>query len=333
MRYWAFPLLTSTLFISFLTSMVLGSVRFSADAVLLHIVGYQQHSSLLGAVIDLRLVRSLTALITGASLGVAGSLLQSLFRNPLADPYILGISSGSSLAIAATLVLGLGLGLVQSYDPYSLYMAGALGAAATSVLVILLSSLMRTYIGLVLAGVMLGYLNAGLTTLIIYTSEIEIVRAFYFWTFGTFSSAKWSLIEAVFPLTVGGFVAAFMLAKPMNAIAFGDEIASSMGVWIRGARVAIVTAASSIVSAATVLSGAVGFIGLAAPHIARLTAGTADNRVIIPLSALAGATIAIISDVAARNLMTPLDLPVTAITSIFGAPLIILLLMRRGRRL
>jgi len=333
LRYLAFPLFSSLLLVIYIISLLVGSVKLPQDKLLLHLFGFQRDSALLSAVLELRVTRSLTAVVSGVSLGVAGCLLQSLFRNPMADPYILGISSGSSLAIAVTLVLGIGFGLINGYDPYALYMAGALGAAAVSLLVIILSTIVRTHVSLILVGIMLGYLNAGLTTLIIYTSDIEVVRAFSFWTLGTFAAAKWSLLEATLPFVLVGLVAAFLLAKPLNALVFGEEQALSLGVWIRGVRVAVVAVTSFIVSAVTVLSGSIGFIGLAAPHLAKLVSETIDNRVIIPLAALGGSTLALVADIVARNLMPPLDLPVTAVTSLFGALLIIMLLMRGYRRL
>ncbi|MCS6784851.1 MAG: iron ABC transporter permease [Candidatus Caldarchaeum sp.] len=331
MRYWVFPLFSAFLFASFTSALVVGSVKIAPHDVFLYLTGFKRDSSLLSVVVDIRLIRTFAALLTGFSLGIAGALLQSLFRNPLADPFVLGVSSGSSLAIAATLVLGIGLGHMTAYDPYALYFAAAAGAVATSFLVIGLSSLTRTIVGLVLAGVMIGYLNAGLTTLIVTTSDVEIMRAFSFWTLGSFSAAKWSVLEKVLPFLSVGFVVSLFAAKPLNALAFGDDAASSMGVWVKGARVMSVAAASAVVAAATVVSGPVGFIGLASPHLARYLSNTSDNRVIIPLAGLAGATIGIVADIAARNIMPPLDLPITAITSIFGAPLIILLLVRGGK--
>ncbi|MEM4328755.1 MAG: iron ABC transporter permease [Candidatus Caldarchaeum sp.] len=331
MRLSAFPLLISFLFVSFVSAVMVGSVRLPATSVLMHLFGLERDAGLLGTVVDLRLVRTVAAVLTGASLGVAGCVLQSLFRNPLADPFILGISSGSTLAIAVALVLGAGLGFIHAYDPYSLYIAGAVGAALTSLIVIGFTSFTSTIVGLVLAGVMLGYLNAGMTTIIVATSDVETMRAFSFWTLGSFSAAKWSVVEPVLPFMAAGFVAAFLAAKPLNAMAFGEETASSMGVWVRAARVLSVAASSSVVAAATVVAGPVGFIGLAAPHISRLISRTVDNRYILLLSALAGATLAVVADITARNIMPPLDLPVTAITSIFGAPLTLLLITRRGR--
>lgn len=332
MRLKALPFLLSILLLSFFLSVLVGSVRLQPELILMHLLGLKDDDDVLGVIVDLRMVRTAAALLTGASLGVAGTLLQSLFRNPLADPFVLGISSGSSLAIALALVLGLGLGMVATYDPFALYVAAAIGALATSFTIIAISSIARTAVGLVLAGVMISYLNAGITTIIITTSDLETVRAFAFWTLGSFSAAKWSLIQPVFPLMMAGLVAAFFTAKPLNALAFGEDSASSMGVWVRGARVAVVTAASVVVAAATVVSGPVGFIGLASPHLVRFVTKTSDNRITIPFSALTGATIALLADIAARNIMPPLDLPITAITSTFGAPLILLLLLRGGKQ-
>jgi iron complex transport system permease protein len=284
---------------------------------------------LAATVIDLRLVRTVAALVSGASLGAAGAVLQSLFRNPLADPFVLGISSGSSLAIAATLIAGTGLGLIGAYDPQALFVAGALGALAVSLAVVALSSVLRSNLGLVLVGVMLGYLASGLTTLLVVTSDVERVRAFTFWTLGTFSASKWSVVNSVLPIAVGSLLASLLVAKPLNALLFGEDAAATMGASVRASRVGAIAVAASLVSCSVVISGPVGFVGLAAPHAVRLLLKTEDNRLTVPLSALVGAELAVLSDIAARTLMSPLELPVTAVTSLFGAPIVLALVVRR----
>lgn len=328
MRAFALPLLLASLLASVLASTAIGSVRVPLDTVVKGLLGLRVEG-LASTVIDLRLVRTVAALLSGASLGAAGAILQSLFRNPLADPFVLGISSGSSLAIAATLIAGTGLGLISSYDPQALYVAGALGAFAVSLAVVALSSLVRSSLGLVLVGVMLGYLASGLTTLLVVTSDAERIRAFTFWTLGTFSASKWSVLTPVLPLALASLIASSLVAKPLNALLFGEESAASMGVSLRASRVGAVAVSASLVSASVVVSGPVGFIGLAAPHAVRLLLRSEDNRVIVPLSAVFGANLAILSDVAARTLLSPIELPVTAITSLFGAPTIVLLVLRR----
>jgi iron complex transport system permease protein len=284
---------------------------------------------LAATVIDLRLVRTLAALVSGASLGAAGAVLQSLFRNPLADPFVLGISSGSSLAIAATLIAGTGLGLIGAYDPQALYVAGALGALAVSLAVVALSSVLRSNLGLVLVGVMLGYLASGLTTLLVVTSDVERIRAFTFWTLGTFSASKWSVVNSVLPIAFGSLLASLLVAKPLNALLFGEDAAATMGASVRASRVGAIAVAASLVSCSVVISGPVGFVGLAAPHAVRILLKTEDNRLTVPLSALVGAELAVLSDIAARTLMSPLELPVTAVTSLFGAPIVLVLVVRR----
>jgi iron complex transport system permease protein len=303
-------------------------VRVPLESVLGALFGFRVEG-LAATVIDLRLVRTVAALVSGASLGAAGAVLQSLFRNPLADPFVLGISSGSSLAIAATLIAGTGLGLISAYDPQALYVAGALGALAVSLAVVALSSVLRSNLGLVLVGVMLGYLASGLTTLLVVTSDVERIRAFTFWTLGTFSASKWSVVNSVLPIAVGSLLASLLVAKPLNALLFGEDAAATMGASVRASRVGAIAVAASLVSCSVVISGPVGFVGLAAPHAVRILLKTEDNRLTVPLSALVGAELAVLSDIAARTLMSPLELPVTAVTSLFGAPIVLVLVVRR----
>jgi iron complex transport system permease protein len=328
MRRSVLPFFPVSLFGSVLLSVATGSVRVPFESVLGALFGFRAEG-LAATVIDLRLVRTVAALVSGASLGAAGAVLQSLFRNPLADPFVLGISSGSSLAIAATLIAGTGLGLISAYDPQALYVAGALGALAVSLAVVALSSVLRSNLGLVLVGVMLGYLASGLTTLLVVTSDVERVRAFTFWTLGTFSASKWSVVNSVLPIAVGSLLASLLVAKPLNALLFGEDAAATMGASVRASRVGAVAVAASLVSCSVVISGPVGFVGLAAPHAVRILLKTEDNRLTVPLSALVGAELAVLSDIAARTLMSPLELPVTAVTSLFGAPIVLALVVRR----
>jgi iron complex transport system permease protein len=328
MRRSVLPFLPVSLFGSVLLSAATGSVRVPFESVLGALFGFRAEG-LAATVIDLRLVRTLAALVSGASLGAAGAVLQSLFRNPLADPFVLGISSGSSLAIAATLIAGTGLGLISAYDPQALYVAGALGALAVSLAVVALSSVLRSNLGLVLVGVMLGYLASGLTTLLVVTSDVERIRAFTFWTLGTFSASKWSVVNSVLPIAFGSLLASLLVAKPLNALLFGEDAAATMGASVRASRVGAIAVAASLVSCSVVISGPVGFVGLAAPHAVRILLKTEDNRLTVPLSALVGAELAVLSDIAARTLMSPLELPVTAVTSLFGAPIVLALVVRR----
>jgi iron complex transport system permease protein len=328
MRRSVLPFLPVSLFGSVLLSAATGSVRVPFESVLGALFGFRAEG-LAATVIDLRLVRTVAALVSGASLGAAGAVLQSLFRNPLADPFVLGISSGSSLAIAATLIAGTGLGLIGAYDPQALYVAGALGALAVSLAVVALSSVLRSNLGLVLVGVMLGYLASGLTTLLVVTSDVERVRAFTFWTLGTFSASKWSVVNSVLPIAFGSLLASLLVAKPLNALLFGEDAAATMGASVRASRVGAIAVAASLVSCSVVISGPVGFVGLAAPHAVRILLKTEDNRLTVPLSALVGAELAVLSDIAARTLMSPLELPVTAVTSLFGAPIVLALVVRR----
>ena len=279
---------------------------------------------------NVRLPRTIAALLGGAGLAVAGVMLQVFFRNPLADPYILGISSGSSLFIALAIFTGYTMGLPFSpYDSYFLFTASFLGALAVSFLIIVLSGVVRRITTLLVAGLMISYLSSAITSILQYMADIERIRAFIFWVLGSFSGAKWIHIT---PMTIAvalGMAMAILLAKPLNILLLSEEYAKSVGINVKIARISIIGITALLTASVTVIAGPIGFVGLAIPYLARLLLQSSDNRLLIPMSALMGSTITLSSDIAARTLLTPVELPVSAITSLFGVPIVIFLLVRR----
>jgi iron complex transport system permease protein len=277
---------------------------------------------------SIRLPRALASLLCGAALGVSGAILQTLFRNPLADPYVLGISSGSSLALGVSILLGVTLGWWGPYNPYSLYLSAFVGALAVMVLMISISGLVRSITTILVVGVMVGYVAYAATSILQTLVEIERLRIFVYWTLGSFSGARWSLLAPSLPLLAACLALSAVIAKPLDALLLGEDYARSMGMRLGAARLGLVALASMGVALVTTVAGPVGFVGLCAPYLARQLSKTSSHRLVIPYAMLMGSILVVSADLASRLVIRPLELPITAVTSLFGAPLVIYLLLR-----
>jgi len=318
-----------------LFSVSIGSVYIPFGDVISVLIGFGEVENGVWVKIirDIRLTRTLVAIFGGAGLAVAGIVLQVFFRNPLADPYILGISSGASLFAALSIFLGLTFGFASSpFDPYLLFFASFLGAVFVSLLIVSLSSIVGRITTILIIGLMIGYITSALTSVLQYLADIERMRIFIFWILGSFSGAKWPLITPMATAVLAGCIFSFMLAKPLNALLLSDSYAESMGIRVRLVRVAAIGVTALLTSAVTTVTGPIGFLGLAVPYLARLILQTADNRLLIPFSAFLGSIIAVLSDIVARTALSPIELPISAVTAIFGVPIIVALLLR-GRGL
>lgn len=273
----------------------------------------------------IRLPRVLLAALVGAGLAVVGVSMQATVRNPLADPYILGTSSGAS--VGAVLVIVLGFNFI---DPYSLSASAFLGAVSSFVLVFLLaqSSGRISPTRLILAGVALAYILSAITSFILFMGDERNFREVLFWMLGTLAGAKWeflSLPAIALTLGVGGLL---IHARSMNALLMGDETATALGVDPQKFRRQLLVLAALLTGVMVAVSGAIGFVGLMMPHIVRLFVGS-DHRRVLPTSMLLGAVFLIWVDVGARTVVQPEELPVSVITALVGAPFFLWLLRWR----
>lgn len=280
----------------------------------------------------IRAPRACAALVGGAALAVAGLLLQTFFANPIVEPYILGISSGSSLFVAAVVLGGVtaGFGYVTPLLIFSSAFAGALSVTAV---VILAARRVRSMLTLLIIGIMSGYLCGAATSILSAFAEREAVVNFAMWTMGTFAGFTWRHLRIMFAIVMPMLLLSVCLAKPLNALALGDNYAVSMGVNVKGVRCAIIFISSILTAAVTAFAGPISFIGLAVPHMCRIVFFTSDCRILIPAAALGGAFISGLCDFAARNIMSPRELPLAAITAIIGAPIVVWLLTSRRHSL
>ena len=276
-------------------------------------------------IVDLRLVRLAAALLTGAALGVAGLLLQTVIRNPLGEPHILGLNAGASLAVVATSALGISLGGVALARP----LTAACGAALLFGGVMLLSSSGRggvTPLRITLCGVALSAFASAVTAAILILDE-QTLLAMRTWLAGDLAGLSWAQITPAAMAATAGLALAIGLAPALNMLALGDTLARGLGVSLTRIRLLSLFAIALLCGAAVAIAGPVGFVGLVVPHMVRRLAGS-DLRVVIPLSALGGAALLLLADIAARTLFTPWELATGIMTALVGAPVFILMASR-----
>ncbi|WP_333618856.1 FecCD family ABC transporter permease [Dietzia sp.] len=277
---------------------------------------------------DLRLPRALLAAVAGAGLAVAGAAMQTLVRNPLADPYLLGVSSGASVGATAVLTTGAlsGLGV------YALSGGALLGALAASFAVFLIASAQGglTPLRLVLSGVVLSAAFSALSSFLVFLSpEPRAAESVMFWLLGSVAGATWVKIPIVAVVVCVALAAMLAIHGWLDALAAGEETAHSLGVPVRALRIALFVLQAVVVGAVVAVAGGIGFIGLIAPHVARLVVG-ARHRVMLPVAALGGALFVVWVDTISRVLVAPQEMPLGVVTGIVGAP-VFLLLMGRSR--
>lgn len=278
--------------------------------------------------LTIRLPRVLLALVIGGSLALAGCVMQGLFRNPLADPGLLGISSGAALAVALWVVLPLSLpALVMLYAPM---LAAFLGALAATVAIFLLSQQRNSSLSrLLLVGIAINALCGAAVGVLSWVSNDAQLRQLSLWGMGSLGQAQWSTLLAVTSLMVPTVLVIWRLANALNVLQLGDEEAHYLGVDVAVVQRILLLCSALLVAAAVAVSGVIGFVGLVVPHLMRMWLG-ADHRAAIPGSVLAGASLLLVADTAARTLVAPAEMPVGLLTSLLGAPWFLWLIFRRG---
>ncbi|NOY10786.1 MAG: iron ABC transporter permease [Archaeoglobi archaeon] len=308
---------------SVLAGFMLGSVAASLEDLLDAISGKDNIKGYI--ILNVRVPRTLGAYVGGAALALSGLMLQTYFRNPLAGPYVLGISSAASLGVALYVLAGVG------WSYYGLVGSSMLGSLVAILFVLVLASRVRSAVTLLIAGLMFGYVFGAVERILITFAESRQVHEFVLWTFGSFSGVTWDDLRIFSALVLISIMLSVALAKPLNAMLLGEEYARSMGVDVRAVRVAVVTMSSFLAALVTAFAGIVAFIGLAVPHIVRMLFRTSDHRVLIPAVSVCGAFITVICDIVARTIASPVELPISVVTSLFGAPIVVLLIMKRRR--
>jgi iron complex transport system permease protein len=283
-----------------------------------------------------RLQRTVAATLSGAALGVCGAQMQTIFRNPLADPYVLGVTSGASFGVAiVVLVAGTGssqwIGGLDVVAKLGISGAAFVGAMAVTLLAVFVARRVRGSAAILVVGLMIGYLLTALVSLLVATADPERLRQFVTWGFGSFRGVTTAELKVMAPVLAVGLVASMFTTKTLNALLLGERYAASMGVAVRRDRLLILLLTSALAAVVTAFAGPVAFIGVAAPHLARPLVGTSDHRVLLPASALVGATMTLVADVVAQAPGRGGVLPLNAVTALLGVPVVLWVLTRRNR--
>lgn len=283
-------------------------------------------------ILESRLPQSLTALFAGGALSVCGLLMQAVFRNPLADPSILGVSSGSGLGVALVLLLfggGIGVGSISMGGFVAVLVAAFIGAIAVTAIMLVLSRMIRSNAMLLIMGVMTGYLSSSAIMLLNYFSSADGIRSYMLWGMGNFASVSLERLPLFVVVTSSCMVVSVLLVKPLNILLLGSQYARNLGVDTRRLRNGVLLLTGLITAVTTAFCGPIAFIGLAVPHIARLLLRTDDYRQLLPATMLAGMIVALLCNFACTLPSGGGVLPVNTLTPIVGVPVILYIMLRK----
>lgn len=279
---------------------------------------------------SIRLPRLLAAALLGGALAVSGFLLQTFFANPIAGPFVLGISSGAKLTVALALILALEHGVVLGSA--SLILAAFLGAMLCMGFILLLSGRLRKLSLLIICGVMIGYICSAVTDIVVAFADDSNIVNLHNWSLGSFSGIGWGSIRAIAVVAAVSMLLAMLLSKPMGAYQLGEVYAANMGVNVRRFRVGLILLSSLLSACVTAFAGPISFVGVAVPHLVKSLFGTAKPLVILPASFLGGASFCLLCDLIARTVFAPTELSISSVTAVFGVPVVIWMLLRRQKR-
>lgn len=323
-----------SLLILFAVSLAYGAVSIPFDQVLQILTGHEvERPAWQSIVLQSRLPQAITAVLAGAALAVSGLLLQTLFRNPLAGPSILGISDGANLGVAAVL-LYFGGSLSQVTDwPISGYaaiiLAAFVGASLILSLIIYFSAKVKNNVMLLIIGIMIGYLTSSLISILNYYASTDKVHAFVMWGLGNFSGVSLEQLPFFSICTISGLLLSLLLVKPLNALLLGERYAANLGIRVKRARLFILICTGLLTATTTAFCGPVSFIGLAVPHMARLMLGSSNHTLLVPVTMLTGACVALLCNILMVIPGSNQILPLNAVTPMLGAPVIIYVIINR----
>ena len=283
-------------------------------------------------IINFRLPKAITAILIGIGLSISGLLMQTLFRNPLAGPYVLGLSSGSSLGVAFV-ILGAGaLPMVVSnflLSSYGIILASCLGSFAVLMLVLLISKFLRDTMTILIAGLMFSSFAGAIVSVLTYFSSAEKLQKFTFWSMGSIGNISWQNIIILLVAVLIGLLLSVFSIKSLDALLLGENYAKSLGLNIKKSRRLIILATSILAGSITAFAGPIAFVGLAVPHVSKLVFQTSNHRILFWSTILIGAIIMLFCDMVSQMPGCDFTLPINAITSIIGAPVVIWLLVRK----
>lgn len=308
----------------------LGSVSIPFNTVFKSLIGSTENY----IIQNYRLPKAITAILVGSGLGISGLLMQTLFRNPLAGPFVLGITSGASLGVALIImgssVLG-GFFTTLLISKWSLVIAASLGSFLVLLTVLIVSSRVRDTMAILIIGLMFGSITAAVVSVLSYFSSAEDLQQYIFWGFGSLGDLQWNELKIFALIYSLGLLFSIASIKALNTLLLGENYAKSLGLNIKQSRLIIIIATSLLAGTITAFAGPIAFIGLAIPHLTRQVFNTSNHKILLPAVFLFGAIIMLICDSIAQLPNTDYTLPINAITSLIGAPVVVWLLVRKKK--
>lgn len=323
----AFLLLTAGIVLFLILNVCIGTVAIPFKDILSSILGQE----VLNARIlwDIRMPRTLAALILGGALALAGYLLQTFFHNPIAGPFVLGISSGAKMMVALFMVFFMGRSI--KVTSFTMILAAFLGAMICMGFVLLMARRVNRMSMLVVSGVMIGYICSAITEFVVtFAEDAEIVNL-HNWSRGSFSGMNWNQVSVMSVVVFITCICTFLLAKPLSAYQMGEGYAQSMGVNVRLLRIALVVLSSVLSACIVAFAGPISFVGIAVPHLVKLLLGTTKPILMIPACFLGGGVFCLFCDLLARMVLAPTELSISTVTAIFGVPVVLWVLVRRNK--
>ena len=326
-RYWIFIPASVLLLVFFTLDLVWGSIDIPLN-VLVRIISGQEDSGIHKEILlNYRLPKAITAVVAGASLSISGLLMQTLFRNPLADPYILGVSSGAGLGVAITLMASSFLPVMFISSAWGSVLAAIIGASVILLLVILVSFRLNNTISLLIVGIMFGTIASSIVSIIQNFANPDAIKLYLVWTFGSLSAVNWDNLQILVPVFLVGSTLAFLLHKKSDGLLLGENYARALGINIQLTRVLMVISTGILAGSVTAFTGPIAFVGVAIPHIARGLFKTSTHKTLIPASFLLGGILILACDIISQ--LPEYTLPINTISALFGAPVIIWIILKR----
>ena len=311
-------------------SLAVGSVRVSAADLLAALTVKEGTDMFRHILFDIRLPRMLAALTLGGALSVSGFLLQTFFSNPIAGPFVLGISSGAKLVVSVFMVVFLGQGLIM--NSWTMILAAFLGAMVSMGFVLTVSKKIPQMSMLVVSGIMIGYICSAATDFIVTFADDSNIVNIHNWSMGSICCISIDVVKISTIVVTAAFSGSMLLSKAMGAYQLGEVYARNMGVNIRRFRIELILLSSILSATVTAFAGPVSFVGIAVPHVIRQLFKTAKPIVVIPGCFLGGAVFCLFSDLLARTLFAPTELSISSVTAVFGAPVVIVMMIKRAKR-
>ena len=329
-----FLVLALILIICFIINISLGSVSIPLKSIFNSLFGTADNESWQYIIQNYRLPKAFTAILVGSGLGISGLLMQTLFRNPLAGPFVLGITSGASLGVAL-IIMGAsifgGFFATILISKWSIVIAASLGSFLVLLTVLIVSAKVRDTMAILIIGLMFGSITAAIVSVLSYFSSAEQLQQYIFWGFGSLGNLSWYELFIFFLIYCIGIILSVVSIKGLNTLLLGENYAKSLGLNIKQSRLIIIIATSLLAGTITAFAGPIAFIGLAIPHMTRQIFNTSNHKILLPAVFLLGAIVMLICDSIAQLPTSDYTLPINAITSLIGAPVVIWLLVRKRK--